>query len=116
MGGSEEDKTRRVWAQDEGISKYRSPEFQPKMEGIAYLLAEWISVKEMKALQSACMLVSIKARAKEFEEFLSDLDNQVWKDMSEEWQRYLVGKRRKPSHVSQDVPNRTTKHRGKLPG
>ena len=46
----------------------------------------------MKALQSTCMLVSIKAREKEYEEFLSDLDNQVWKEMSEEWQRYLMGK------------------------
>ena len=55
-----------------------------------------VSVKEMKALQSACMLVSIKAREKEYEKFLSDLDNQVWKDMSEEWQRYLVGKEEHP--------------------
>ena len=52
------------------ISKNRSPEFQPKMESIVYLVAEWISMKEMKALQSACMLVSIKAREKENEHFL----------------------------------------------
>ena len=37
-----------------------------------------------KALQSVCMLVSIKAQEKEYEEFLSDLDNQVRKEMSEE--------------------------------
>ena len=34
------------------------------MEGIVYLVAEWISLKEMKALQSACVLVSIEAREK----------------------------------------------------
>ena len=67
------------------------------MESIMYLVAEWISLTEMRALQSACMLVSIKAREKEYEEFLSDQDNQVWKEMSEEW--YPDGKRRKPSRV-----------------
>ena len=46
----------------------------------------------MKALQSACMFVSTKARENEYEEYLSDLDNQVWKEVSEEWQRYLMGK------------------------
>ena len=50
---------------------------------------------EMKALQSASVLVSTKAREKEYEEFLSDLDNQVWKEMSEEWQRHLMGKEEK---------------------
>ena len=56
-------------------NKPRSPESQPKMEGIVYLVAEWISLREMKALQSACMLVSMKAREKGYEEFLSDQDN-----------------------------------------
>ena len=46
------------------ISKYRSPEFQPRTEGIAYLVAEWISVKEINGLQSACALVSIKGTRK----------------------------------------------------
>ena len=68
------------------------------MEGTVCLVAEWISLTEMKALQSACMLVSKKAREKEYEEFLSDQDGQVWKEVSEEWQQYLMD-RRKPSHV-----------------
>ena len=62
------------------------------MEGVVYLVAEWISLREVEALQSACMLVSIKAREKEYGEFLSDQDSQVWKEMSEEWQQYLMGK------------------------
>ena len=70
------------------ISKHRCPEFQLKVESIVYLVAEWVSVKEMKAFQSVCMLVSMKAREKEYEEFLSDMDNQV----REEWQKYLMGK------------------------
>ena len=37
-------------------NKPRSPESQPKMEGIVYLVTEWISLTEMTALQSACCL------------------------------------------------------------
>ena len=79
------------------INKYRRTEFQPKMESIENLVAEWISVKEMKALQSACMPVSLKAGEKEYAELLSDLDYQVSKEMSEEWQKYLVGKEESPA-------------------
>ena len=75
----------------------RSHESQPKMEGIVCLVAEWISITEMKALQSACVLVSMKARQKEYEEFLSDQDGQVWKEMSQEWQQYLMGKDESPA-------------------
>ena len=63
---------------------------QLQMERIVCLAAEWISLTEMKALQSACMIVSIKAREKEYDEFLSDQDSQMWKEMSEEWQQYLI--------------------------
>ena len=93
VGWCEEEKTARLWKQL-GVTnkKPRSRESQPKMEGIVYLVAEWISLREMKALQSACMIVSIKAREKEYEEFLSDQDGQVWKEVSEEWQQYLMGK------------------------
>ena len=76
--------------------KPRSPEPQPKMEGIVNLVAEWISLTEMRALQSVCMFVSIKAREKEYEEFLSDQDRQVRKEVSEELRQHL-----KPSHVIQ---------------
>ena len=98
------------------ISKYRSPDFQSKMEGIVYHVAEWISVKEMKALRSACVLVSVKAREKEYEEFLFDQDNQVWKGISEEWQKYLMGKEESPATRTKGVPNSATDHRGKLLG
>ena len=50
-----------------------------------------------EVLQSASMLVSIKAREKEYEEFLSGQDNQVWKEMSEEWQQYLMEKEARPA-------------------
>ena len=47
----------------------------------------------MNALQSACMPVSINAREKEYEEFLSDQDGQVWKEMSQ----YPIEKEESPA-------------------
>ena len=85
-------------------NKPRSPESQPKMEGIVYLVSEWISFTEMRALQSACKLVSIKARQKEYEKFLADQDSQVCKEMSEEWQQYLRGKEENPDMLSRHEP------------
>ena len=67
------------------------------MERIMYLAAEWISLTEMKELQSACMLVSTKAREKGYEEFLSYQDGQIWKEMSEECQQYLTEKEESPA-------------------
>ena len=43
------------------------------------------------------MLVSMKAREKEYEEFLSKQYGQVWKEMSEEWQQYLTEKEESPA-------------------
>ena len=80
------------------------------------LVAEWISLTEMKELQNACMLVSMKAREKEYEEFLFYQDDQVWKEMSEEWQQYLTEKRRKPSPVIKAWANDTIQHRGRWLG
>ena len=79
VGGSEKDKTRRLWAQDEGEdSENRSPDFQSKTDSIVQ------------------RVVSIKAREKEYEEILSDLDK-VWKEVSEEWQKYLMVKEESPA-------------------
>ena len=70
---------------------------QPKMECIVCLVAEWISLTEMKALQSASMIVSLKSREREYDEFLSDQDSQIWKEMSKEWQQYLREKQESPA-------------------
>ena len=67
------------------------------MESILSLVAEWVSVKEMKALQDACVLTSTKAREWQYEELLSDLDNQVWKELSDVWQRHLLEKEKSPA-------------------
>ena len=45
------------------------------MESILSIVAGWVSEKEMKALQ-------MKAREQQYEEILSDLDDQVWKELS----------------------------------
>ena len=49
-----------------------------------HLVAELISLTEMKELQSAYMHVSMRAREKEYEEFLSYQDDQVCIELSEE--------------------------------
>ena len=91
VGWCEEEKTAKLWKQTEVTNnKPRSPESRPKMESTVYLVAVRISLTEMRALQSACMLVSTKAREKEYEKFLSDQDSQVWKEMSEGWQQYTT--------------------------
>ena len=94
------------------ISRHRSLESHPEMESTVYLVAEWVSGKKMEPLQSVCMLVSIKSREKENEEFLSDPNDQVWKEMSEERQRG-----RKPCPViKRCVQQSDWNHRGKTLG
>ena len=61
-----------------------------------YLVAEWISLTEMIALQSACMLVYIEVRIKQYEEFLFYQDGQIWKEMSQEWQQCQTEKEGSP--------------------
>ena len=51
----------------------------------------------MKAPQSACLRTSTKARQQQHEELLSDLDDQVWKELSDDWQRYLIEKEERPA-------------------
>ena len=46
-----------------------------------HLVAEWISITEIKESQNVCMIVSIKAREKDYDEFLADQDGKVWKEM-----------------------------------
>ena len=67
------------------------------MDSILSFVAEWVSGKEMKALQGACVLTSTKARQEQHEELLSDLDDQVWKELSDEWLRYLIEKEERPA-------------------
>ena len=57
-------------------------ELKPQMESILFFVAEWVSVKKMKTPQRACVLTSMKARERQYEELLSDLDDQVWRELS----------------------------------
>ena len=56
------------------------------MEGIMTLVAGWFSLEEMKELQGACVLTSVWAREWLYKDFLTDLDDQVWRDLPEDWQ------------------------------
>ena len=59
--------------------------------------AEWVSMKEIKALQGACMRTSTMAREQQHEGLLSSMDDQVWKELSDDWQRYLLEKEESPA-------------------
>ena len=63
-----------------------------KMEGTMTLVAEWFSLEEMKALEGVCMLTSVQAREWQHKELLSDLDDQLWRHLSDDWQQYLSEK------------------------
>ena len=67
------------------------------MEIILFLVAEWVSVKEMKAQQGACMRTSMVTRKQQCEALLSSLDDQVWKELSDDWQTYLLEKEESPT-------------------
>ena len=67
------------------------------MEGMMTLVAEWFSLEEMTALQGACVLTSVWAKEWQYEDFLTDLDNQVWRDLSEHWQKYPSEKEESPA-------------------
>ena len=79
------------------ISDRHSSVLKPQMESILSFVAECVSLVEMKALQGACMLTSTKATERQHEELLSDLDNQGWKELSDDWQRYLLEKEERPA-------------------
>ena len=73
------------------ISNRHSSVLKSQMESILYFVAGWVSVEEMKALQGVCMLTSVRARERQH---LSDLDQQVWRDLSDDWQTDLLEKKK----------------------
>ena len=74
------------------INNRHIPGLKPQIVTILFLAAGWVSVKEMKSIQGACMCTSTKARERQYDELLSDLDIQVWIELSDDWQRYLLEK------------------------
>ena len=46
----------------------------------------------MKALKGVCMLTSVWASEWQYRELLSDSDDQVWRDLSDDWQKFLSEK------------------------
>ena len=72
------------------------------MEGIMTLF----SFAEMKALQGACVLVPVSARDWQYKDFLSDLDFQVWRDLSDDWQKCLSEKEESPPCETTLCPQR----------
>ena len=79
------------------ISSHWSHVLNGKKEGMMTLVADGFSFEEMKALQGVCADVRLGQRVA-YKEFLSDLDDQVWIDLSDDWQKVSVGKGRRKSH------------------
>ena len=61
------------------------------------LVAKWFSFEEMRALQGVCVLTSVWAIEWQHKDFLSDLGDQVWIDLSDDWQNYLSEKEESPA-------------------
>ena len=71
---------------------------QPEPEGSGHWTKKKTSDLRSPELEQVMeSVLCSQAREKEYEELLSDLDNQVWKEMSDEWQRYLMGKEESPA-------------------
>ena len=60
-------------------------------------VAKWFFLEEMKALQGVCVLTSVWAREWNHKDILNEYNNQVWTDLSEEWQKYLSEKEESPA-------------------
>ena len=60
-----------------------------QVESTLYFVAEWCSLEEMQALPGVCMLTCVWSRDRQWEKLLSDLDDQVLRDLSDDWQKYL---------------------------
>ena len=59
------------------------------MESITSFVAEWLSLEEMKVLQVVSVLTSVWAREWQYKDVLNDIDDLMWEDLSEEWQKKL---------------------------
>ena len=57
------------------------------MEHIMHIVSEWISPHQDERVTKCLHACVHKAREKEYEEFLSYQDDQVWKEMSEDLQQ-----------------------------
>ena len=79
------------------IRNRHSSAVKSQMEGIMNFVAEWFSREELKALQGVCVLTSVWARERQYRDILINFDGQVWKDVSDEWQKYLLEKEESPA-------------------
>ena len=72
------------------------------MEGVMTLAAEWFPFEEDQGA-ARCLRadVCLGQRIGQYKDFLTDLDDQVWRDQSADWQQYLSEKRRTSRLVNQ---------------
>ena len=93
------------------INNRHSSVLKSQMESILHFVAECVSLEEMKALQGVCMLTSMWAGERQYEGLLSDLDDQVWRDLSDDLQKYLSKKRRKHRPANQSCVQKSCQNK-----
>ena len=90
----DQDKDEKILKMMMKISNRHSSLLKPQMESILYFVAEWVSMKEMKALQGACMRTFAEARKQQYEGSCPAWMTKRGKNCQS------VGKRRKPRPVN----------------
>ena len=60
-----------------------------QMDSIMSFVAEWFSLGEMKLLQGASVLMSVRVNEWQCNDILNDIDDLMWEDLSEDWQMYV---------------------------
>ena len=51
--------------------------------------AEWFSHGKMKVLQGVSLLMSVWVREWQYQDILNDIDDLMWEEASEDWQKYV---------------------------
>ena len=79
------------------ISSRWSHMLKGRVESMMTLVAERSSLEEMKTLRRVCMLSSVWAKEWQYKELLSDLDDQVWRELTDDWQKFVCEKEESPA-------------------
>ena len=73
------------------INYHHSSVLKSQMDSILYFVVDWVSLEKMKEYK-----VPAWASELQYEELQSDLDDQVWRDLSDDWQKYRLEKEESP--------------------
>ena len=52
-------------------------------------VAGWFSLGEMMVPQGVSVLMSVRVKEWQYKDILNDIDDVMWEDLSEDWQKYV---------------------------